>query len=242
MRGIRMSGEQDVAGRGFKKGEATLETLDVLRIPSEEEAVGGDGGDAIGINDVEAVARLAGFPGPTGAAGRVAWGEVGSQRKSSDAEGFAVVKRFHLSDGCDATDDSKLRVVVGYAAFLQNGSTPIAGHYASAAETLQFSNAPGVVKVDVGIDDQLHVFDAEAEGSNARDDLRDGFGEGGVDENMSGVGGDENGAQAVRADVEGVAVDAKGGLGSVPGGAIRAGRSLLGGGGMVEEEQRNQCE
>lgn len=188
------------------------------------------------------MAGVAGFPGPTGAARSVAWREVGGQLDGSDAEGLAVVKRCNVIDGYDAADDSVLGIVGGHAALFEDRGAPVAGRYASPAKALQLRNAPGVVEVNVGIDDELDVFDAEAEGANIGDDLRDGFGEASVDENMAGCGGDENDAEAMRADVVGIAEDSEGGLRSIPGGAVGAGRGFLGEDGTAAEEQTNQRE
>jgi len=241
-RGIGMGGEEDVTGGGAQESETTLEALEKLRAVGEFEGVRGGRRETVRVDDVEAVAGLAGFPGPTGAARSVAWREVGGQFDGSDAEGLQVVKCFHVSDGYDAADDSVLGIVGGHAALFEDGGAPVAGRHSSAAKALQLRHASGVVKVNVGIDDELDIFDAEAQGSDIGDDLRDRFGEAAVDENMTGVGGNENDAQAVRPDVVSVPVNAEWCLRSVPSGAVAAGRVLLGEDGTAAEEQTNQRE
>jgi hypothetical protein len=222
-----MSGDQDVAGCGLKKRKTALETLDVFRILSEQESVGGDWREAVGINDIEAAVAFARHPSPTRSAGRMTWCEMSRQLELADSEGFTIVKRFDIGDRRDSGDDSVLRVIGRNSAFLQNRGTPSTGNDTRAALALQFGNASSVIEVNVRIDDQLYILDTKAERADVGDNLRGGFRQCGVDKNVTGGGSDEEGAQAVRAYVVGVAVQAKGRLRGIPGRAFRARRGFL---------------
>lgn len=235
-----MSGEDNVARGGAQEGETALEAMEQLGVIGEAKAIGGDGREAIGVNQVEAAARFAGFPGPTGAAGSMARSEMSGELERSDAEDFAVVKRFDVGDGRDTANDAVLWIVGGDAAFFQNGSTPFTGGDAGAAQTLQLGDASGMIEVNVRIDDELHVFDAKAESAKVGDNMRDGFGKVGVEEHMTGIRGDENGGETVRADVISVAEDAEWHLRRIPFGAAGAGRSLLGASGMPQNGQQRE--
>ena len=116
---------------------------------SEQEAVGRDGCQAIGIDEVQAAAVFARAPGPTGAAGRVAGSKMCGNCYCTCTQGLAVSENLHLRDSGDGNNNAKLRVIAGDRAFLHYPHSPLAGSNAGTAEPLQFRNAPGMVEMGV---------------------------------------------------------------------------------------------
>lgn len=110
-----------------------------------------------------------------------------------------------------------LRVVSFASAAFHRASRLCARGDARAAQALQLRDAARVVAVSVRVDDELDVFHAKTERADALRDERGRVGQCAVDEYMAGIGGDQDRAQTARADIVGVAEDAKGRLLLVPG-------------------------
>ena len=190
-----MRGEEDVAGGGVEEGKAGFEAGEGVGMfggLGELEGRGGDGGEAVGVDDVPAAAGLAGLPCPAGSARGVAGGEVGGDGELAEVKGLSVVEGLHRGDGGDGWEGSELRICGIVCAGLHDGGGPGAGEDFGSAEMLELGDSSGVVVVDVGVEDELDVFDAEAEGLDVGHYLGDGVGECAVDEDEAGVGRDED--------------------------------------------------
>ena len=239
-----MRRDEDVAWRGFKKREALLEVFataigGALR---ELEAIGGDGAQTVLIDHILAMSRFAGDPCPARSSGSVTGCEVGGENDVSHFQLLTVVDDFDMGDGWDGADLAILRVIFCDTPGFEDGCAPGACGHFCAAEALQFRDASGVIEVDVGVKNELDVLETEAESANVGCDQRGGFGKRSVDEDMAVIGGDEDGTETVRADVVGVAVDAKGRLRGVPCGTVAAWRqSGLAAHGRAGQGQQADC-
>src|SRR5215472_10855184 len=107
-------------------------------------------------------------------------------RGCADAKACAVAKRAHVLHGYDSADSSRLGIVARYAAFFEHLGAPWAGDNPRPASALQFCDSASMVEVDVRVHDQLHVFEAEAEGFYVGRDLSCRLRQVAIDENMSG--------------------------------------------------------
>src|SRR5690606_26313123 len=111
----------------------------------------------------------------------------------------------------------ELRIVAFAPAALHRARRLCARGDARAAQALQLRDAARVVAMRVRVDDELDVVHAKAERTDALCDEGGGVGQRTVDEHMAVIGGDQDRAQTARADIVGVAEDAKRRLFLVPG-------------------------
>src|SRR5262249_26723714 len=152
---------------------------------------------------------FAGRPGPGRAAGRVAGSEVRGDSERAHAQFLAVGDLPHVLQGREVVvlpPERELRILCrGTAAFERAPGGRARGNLRTAGP-LQGRDTAGVVVVRVRVQDELHVFQAEAELPDVRGDLRRGLREAAIDEDVAFLRGDEDGGQRA-AHVPGVAVD-----------------------------------
>ena len=189
----------------------------VLPTATEQEAVLGDGAQAVSIDEAQAAIFLASASGPTGATGRVAGRVVGGHSKRADFENGPVFEGpdfgFDLRRGDDGPE---LRVVAGNHAFHHGIGRPGTGRHTGTTEALEFGEAAAVVEMNVGVQDELDILDTKTERPDVFHDTGDRFGQRGVDQDMALGGSDQNRTKAVGPHVECVAEESKAGLGDVP--------------------------
>ena len=237
-----MRRDEDVAGCALEKRKASLEVVG-MRIcfsASEQEAIGRYGCQAIGINEVQTAAVFARAPSPARATRRVTRCEMRGDGNCAGAQVLTIFDGLHSCDSGDGSEGAKLRVVVRHGAFVHDVRGPLACGNTGPAEPLQFGNAARVIEMGVRVYDELDVFDAKSQRADVGNDQRRRLGQRAVDEDMASLGGDQDGAQTMSADVVGIAVDPEWLMRFVPGGTIGAGRMhiLSGNRNSQHEEQK----
>ncbi len=101
-----------------------------------------------------------------------------------------------------------------------HGCAPRAREHTGAAEALQFSDPAGMIKVDVRIQNDLHILDPKSQRTNIRRDLLCRFRESPINQNVSGRRRDQNRTETMGTDIVGVGEDSKWRLFDVPLGTI----------------------
>ena len=224
-----MRRNEDVAGCAFEKRKTSLEVVG-MRIcfsASEQEAIGRYGCQAIGINEVQTAAVFARAPGPARATRRVTRCEMRGDGNCAGTQVLTIVDGLYSRDSGDGSEGAKLRVVARDRTFVHDVRGPLACGNTGPAEPLQFGNAAGVIEMGVRVYDELDVFDAKSQRADVGNDQRRRLGQRAVDEDMASVGGDQDRAQAMSADVVGIAVNPEWLVQFVPGDTIGAGRTYI---------------
>src|SRR5258708_3616660 len=242
VRGFGMRCDEDVARCALDKRKAALEVVGT-RIgfsATEQEAIGRYGCQAIGINEVQTVAVFARAPGPARATRRVTGCEMCGDGNCAGAQVLTIFDGLYSRDSGDGSEGAKLRVVARHRTFVHDVRGPLACGNTGPAEPLQCGHSAGVIEMGVRVYDELDVFDAKSQRADVGNDQRRRLGQRAVDEDMASLGGDQDGAQALSADVVGIAVDPEWLVRFVPGGTIGAGRMhiLSGNRNSQHEEQK----
>src|SRR5215831_6251224 len=108
-----MHGNQNVARSTFKKCKTLLKSLQSIRVCHELEFGRRDRGQAVGVNHSQAMVSLAGFPCPTGSAGRMTGSEMCGDRDVPDVKNLLLIKMFHVLDFGNIRDKSVLWIIPG---------------------------------------------------------------------------------------------------------------------------------
>jgi hypothetical protein len=104
-------------------------------------------------------------------------------------------------------DDAELWIGPKHLALPKYFRRPRTRRHAGAAQMLNFRDPARVVVMGVRVENQLNVFDPEAEFLDVFRDLRYGFREGRVDEDVAGFRSNQNRAESMRTDEVRVAID-----------------------------------
>src|ERR1044072_3610505 len=116
------------------------------------------GGDAVGVDEVQALARLARLPCPRRAAGCVARREYGGDTDVADFQRLAVPDDLDVLDRrvtVEFLPETVLRIIGGVLTALQGLGAARAGRHGGIGEPLQRGNAAGMIEMTVRVDDQF---------------------------------------------------------------------------------------
>src|SRR6516164_9668440 len=114
---------------------------------------------------MQAARFLARSPRPTRPARSVPRRQVRGDLESSAAQRLTILNHPHVVDAWKCAQLAELGVIRAGTARLQDLGTRRAGRNLGAAQPLQPGDSTGVVEMDMGIEDQLHVLDAKPEGA-----------------------------------------------------------------------------
>lgn len=198
------------------------ERVRVARVVREAEAVLGDRGLTVRIDEVQAAGTLARAPRPRAAAGRMPAGGVQCRGQRSQAYDLTRLEHIHVADRWHGQRDAVLRIIMVGQSVGDHRRARGTRDDARTARILDRRDATRVVVVRVRVEDDLDVGRAEAEGRDVLEDERGGVGETAVDEDMALLRCDQQRREAVSADVVRVAEQAQRCLRRVPLGAARA--------------------
>src|SRR5436309_2656584 len=143
-----MRGDQDVARHTVEEREAGLEILDRSRSFRELEPVRRNGRHAVGVKNIKALARFAGFPGPTRSAGCVAGSKVRSDAELTGVERLAVLKRLGVFNRGDRRNQAELWIVPVEAGLHQYRRAAFADRHPGSTQALQPGNAARMVEMN----------------------------------------------------------------------------------------------
>jgi len=160
----------------------------------------------------------------------------------TQSDHFSIVEIVHISNRGDLNRADELRVSTAGPTCSHDFRSPRTSEHTRTADPLQFGDSSRMIVVHMGVEDDLHVFDSESERMYIADDERHRLGQISVDQNVAAIGSDQNGAQAVRADVVRIAEDAKRFLLAIPFDACGTRRRTYLGGGRREKCSQDQQE
>lgn len=214
-----MRRDQDVAWKAIEYCKAFLEVVQYAGIglvSGEQESIRRYGCLTIGVHKVETSCRLARAPRPARATACVARREVSGHREETNVQRLAIFNDLHVWNGNDRRQDTVLRIIMCDEPRPQDFRGRCAGCNYRSGTTLDLSDSTSVIEVHVRVEDELDVFDPEAECVDVREDTRRGLWKAAVNENVATARRDENGAESVRSYVVRIAVDAERLLWRVP--------------------------
>src|SRR5215469_5398158 len=169
-----MRGDEHVARGGLQKFETLFEVLERSGISAsltEPESAGRDGRKTVRIHQVAANGPQAGFPGPSCPPWSVAGRQMQGHLNVADPETAAIGQGVYVANGCDSPRFTMLRIVWRDSAFLHDPRAPLAGDHPRATAPFEFPDASSVVKVDMGVQDDLHILNSKTQGLDVGRDL-----------------------------------------------------------------------
>src|SRR5579872_1705458 len=145
----------------------------------------------------------------------------------SYAKRVCVCHHLHCCDSRYAGQAAELRIIRPGVTLSEYDCARLARCHCRSAQPLQLGDATGMIKVDMRIENELHILDPQAQLPDAGRNLCCRFRQIAVNEDVAAVGRDENRAEPANPYVVGVSVDSKRLLGCVPR------RTLLARGGLI---------
>ncbi len=182
-----MGRDQDVARRRFQKGKALLEIFQCVRmVPAvrELESLGRNGRKTVGKHNGIAQLALTRCPGPTRTAGSVPGSRMFHNCDRADTNRFSIFEIMHIGDRRDALYRSILWIAAPDATVSHDGCAPMAGEHAGTAPLLELGNSTCVIEMNVRIENDFHILDAEAQRPDIFRNLPCGFGQAAIDQNV----------------------------------------------------------
>lgn len=153
---------------------------------------------------------------------------------------LAVMKFMHIRNWRYGEGSDVLRVATSRLAGSQYTCAPGTGKDTRSTQPLQLGDASSVIKVHVRVENDFDILHAKAEGLNVIRYECGRLWQRSINQDVTAFGGDQDGTQAVRANIVSVAEYAKGLLRTIPLGAAGATYRFLPGSGRKKNQPQKR--